>query len=200
MIRKLHEKNIHLILWQIPAYKEPAPGEKLCAQHEADRLFASEHGLCIKNSHGGSYKIPAGNWFSGSVIPDFSNPETARLWFAKRKYLLDIGVDGFKTDGGEFIYEADLQAADSGMNGAGMKNSYAQSYVTAYQNFLDGYTAGGDPSAVSEKVLFSRAGYIGQHTTPILWSGDQQSSFGELRSQVSAAQDMYWELQQTALA
>jgi alpha-D-xyloside xylohydrolase len=35
-------------------------------------------------------------------------------------------------------------------------------------------------------VLFSRAGYAGQHTTPILWAGDQESSFEELRSQLRA--------------
>jgi alpha-D-xyloside xylohydrolase len=177
MIRKLHERNIHLILWQIPAYKTPAPNDARCAQHEEDRAFAIEHGLCIKNSRGEAYKIPSGNWFAGSTIPDFTNPETERLWFAKRQYLLDIGVDGFKTDGGEFIYEADLQASDSSMSGTDMKNAYAQSYIASYQKFLDGFT---------EKVLFSRAGYTGQHTTPILWSGDQQSSFGELRSQLCA--------------
>ena len=37
------------------------------------------------------------------MIPDFTNPETSRTWFGKRQYLLDMGVDGFKTDGGEFV-------------------------------------------------------------------------------------------------
>ena len=37
------------------------------------------------------------------MIPDFTDPETVRSWFARRQYLLEMGVDGFKTDGGEFV-------------------------------------------------------------------------------------------------
>lgn len=35
-------------------------------------------------------------------------------------------------------------------------------------------------------MLFSRAGYAGQHTTPCYWSGDQQSVNSELRSALTA--------------
>ena len=54
-------------------------------------------------------------------------------------------------------------------------NCYPQQYTKAYTKFL------GD-----NHVLFSRAGYMGQHTTPCHWGGDQQSTNDELRHVLSA--------------
>ena len=174
MIRKLHAAGLHLILWQIPAYKKQGPGETQNAQNDLDRADAIARRLCVHNADGTPYTIPEGNWFDGSMVPDFTNPETTESWFAKRRYLLDIGVDGFKTDGGEFIYSPDVVFHD-GSTGLGGKNRYSQSYTAAYTAFLR-----------ENHVLFSRAGYAGQHTTPIHWAGDQQSQNSELRGALTA--------------
>ncbi|MDR1468267.1 MAG: glycoside hydrolase [Spirochaetaceae bacterium] len=174
MIQKLHDAGLRLVLWQIPAYRKQGDDEPVCVQHDHDRAYALENRLCVMDTQGKPYTIPPGHWFADSLLPDFSNPETRRLWFAKRRYLLDIGVDGFKTDGGEFVYREDLIFHD-GKTGAEMKNGYAQRYVAAYRDALP-----------EDKVLFSRAGFSGQHTTPLLWAGDQESSFDELRSQLRA--------------
>nr|MCR4833178.1 glycosyl hydrolase [Butyrivibrio sp.] len=120
-------------------------------------------------------RIPEGNWFAGSLVPDFSNPETKKSWFSKRKYLLDMGIDGFKTDGGEFIYEDDVISFDQ-KSGKELKNSYCQEYINSY------YEAIG-----KDHVLFSRAGYTGAQRTPILWAGDHQSTYEELKNVYTAA-------------
>src|SRR5699024_4143290 len=86
----------------------------------------------------------------------------------------ELGVDGFKTDGGEFIYRDDVRFAD-GSSGRAGKNRYAQQYTAAYTRHL-----------APEQALFSRAGYAGQHTTPIHWAGDQQSQYSELASALRA--------------
>lgn len=174
MIDKLHDAGVHLVLWQIPVYKKQSDDEPPCPQNDLDREDAVRRGLCVKNADGTPYTIPPGHWFPGSMIPDFTNPVTRQSWFAKRQYLLDMGVDGFKTDGGEFIYSDDVQCYD-GSTGRAQKNRYAQSYTSAYSAFLG-----------SDKVLFSRAGYAGQHTSPCLWAGDQQSTNDELRSVLHA--------------
>ena len=174
MIEKLHSAGLRLLLWQIPVYKRPDKDEPACIQRDRDRAYAIEHKLCVMDNEGKPYAIPESHWFAGSVLPDFTNAETRRVWFNKRRYLLDLGVDGFKTDGGEFIYREDISFAD-GSGGADMINAYAQSYVRAYTDFVG-----------EERTLFSRAGYVGQHTTPILWAGDQQSTFEELRAQLRA--------------
>lgn len=69
------------------------------------------------------------------MIPDFTNPAACDWWFGKRQYLLDMGVDGFKTDGGEFVYDDGARFFD-GRTGAQMKNGYAMVYTRAYTDFI----------------------------------------------------------------
>lgn len=174
MIERLHEKGIRIILWQIPVYKQLEPHEKPNAQLERDWDEAVRRGLCVKNADGTPYRIPEGHWFAGSLVPDFTNPETVESWFSRREYLTGLGVDGFKTDGGEFILSDGARFFD-GTDGAEGRNLYPQMYTGAYTEHLK-----------PGQALFSRAGYVGAHTTPILWAGDQVSTFDELRSQLNA--------------
>ena len=174
MAERIHESGSHLVLWQIPVYKKQGADEHLNAQNELDRADAVKRGLCVHNSDGTPYEIPEGHWFSGSMIPDFLDPETEKTWFNKRRYLLDMGVDGFKTDGGEFIYSDDLRFYD-GSDGSKGKNRYPMDYTKSYHRFIG-----------ENRVLFSRAGFAGAHTVPIHWGGDQQSQNCELRCVLTA--------------
>lgn len=174
MIENLHGRGVHLVLWQIPVYKQLEPHEPANRQLELDWADAVERGLCVTAEGGTPYKIPQGHWFAGSLVPDFTNPQTVESWFGKRVYLNELGVDGFKTDGGEFILSAGARFAD-GTAGDEGRNLYPQMYTGAYtENLAPG------------QALFSRAGYVGAHTTPMLWAGDQLSSFDELRSVLNA--------------
>lgn len=168
MIDKLHAMGIKLLLWQCPVIKKMYEGDSYRFNSE-DWEYVKQKGLCLKNADGSPYTIPNGHWFSGSMIPDFTNEDTREWWFSKRQYLLDMGVDGFKTDGGEFVYENDVKG-HNGMTGIELKNAYASSYIQAYHDFI------GD-----DRVLFSRAGYKGQQNYPIQWAGDQKSTWDELR-------------------
>lgn len=170
MIRRLHDRDIHLVLWQIPVYKGQSEDEEKNRQLIFDKEDAIRRGFCVKNEDGTPYQIPVGNWFETSLIPDFSNQSACESWFAKRQYLLDMGVDGFKTDGGEFIYRPDVMLKN-GMDGTEAKNAYSRLYTEAYTQFLG-----------NDHVLFSRAGSRGAHRMPIHWGGDQQSENSELRA------------------
>lgn len=174
MIKKLHEKGKKLVLWQIPVFKGMEP-DRTSEQLDLDKEYAIEHGLAVLNKDGTLYEIPEGNWFEGSYIPDFTNEKTREFWFRKRQYLTDIGVDGFKTDGGEFIYSKDVLFSD-GTDGEEGKNQYCQDYINAYSHFI-----------TEDQVLFSRAGYAGASGTPILWAGDHQSTNDELKNVLRAA-------------
>ncbi len=168
MIEDLKREGIATILWQIPVYKKCTKDEET-TQSKLDEKYALEHKLCVYKEDGTPYRIPEGNWFAGALIPDFTRKETRDNWMSKRKYLLDMGVAGFKTDGGEFIYREDLVFSD-GKTGREMKNGYCQSYVDTYYDALD-----------AENVLFSRAGSNGVQRTPVLWAGDHQSTNDELK-------------------
>lgn len=130
MIEKLHKAGLHLVLWQVPVYKRQGDDEIRNHQNDLDREDAVKRSLCIHNLDGTPYKIPEGHWFSGSMIPDFTNPETCKTWFGKRQYLLDMGVDGFKTDGGEFVCTDEVSFYD-GSTGKESRNCYPQQYTKA---------------------------------------------------------------------
>jgi len=173
LIRLLQENGVHLILWQIPVIKKMDHNER----HEIldqDWAYAVENNLCIRNLDGTPYTIPENHWFAGSLLPDFTNEETVRWWFDKRQYLLSMGVDGFKTDGGEFVLRDDCFAKD-GSTGLELRNQYAADYVEAYSNFVG-----------KDRILFSRAGYKGQQKFPMQWAGDQMSTWEEFKHILTA--------------
>jgi len=173
LIRLLQENGVHLILWQIPVIKKMDHNER----HEIldqDWAYAVENNLCIRNLDGTPYTIPKNHWFAGSLLPDFTNKETVRWWFDKRQYLLSMGVDGFKTDGGEFVLRDDCFAKD-GSTGLELRNQYAADYVEAYSNFVG-----------KDRILFSRAGYKGQQKFPMQWAGDQMSTWEEFKHILTA--------------
>ncbi len=174
MIEEIHEQGLKLVLWQIPVFKKQSNEEEPCKQLQLDKEYALENNLCVVNHDNTPYEIPDGNWFDGSYIPDFTREKTKEFWFNKRRYLLDMGVDGFKTDGGEFIYAQDVKFAD-GTTGLEGKNQYCQDYLNAYTEFI-----------TDKNVLFSRAGYAGAHITPIHWAGDHQSTNQELKNALIA--------------
>lgn len=146
MIEKLHKAGLHLVLWQVPVYKQQGDDEIRNHQNDLDREDAVKRSLCIHDLDGTPYKIPEGHWFPGSMIPDFTNPETCKTWFGKRQYLLDMGVDGFKTDGGEFVCTDEVSFYD-GSTGKESRNCYPQQYTKAYTKFL------GDNQERQAKVL-----------------------------------------------
>ena len=174
MVKDVHDAGLKLLLWQVPVYKKQGDDEVQNAQNDLDREDAAARKLCVTMPDGTPYTIPMGNWFPGSMVPDFTNPETVKSWFAKRQYLLDIGVDGFKTDGGEFIHHPDAQF-HNGTTGKEGVNRYSRDYTESYRNFIG-----------SNGVIFSRAGFSGQHTVPCHWGGDQQSQNSELASVLKA--------------
>ncbi|MCL2867061.1 MAG: glycosyl hydrolase [Clostridia bacterium] len=173
----LHQHDVKLVLWQIPVLKESSVSSG--AQLEADKRYAVKHQLCVARPNGTPYRIPE-MWFGGSLIPDFTNPETIRWWFDKRRYLVEeLGVAGFKTDGGEFLFDRDSLLHD-GRTIAQAHNDYPNLYIGAYHGFLN------ETAGPGNGVTFSRAGYSGAQRFPIYWAGDQVSTFSDLRGQLAA--------------
>lgn len=171
MVDALHAQGIRLLLWQIPVFKqldEPHP------QQDLDVAYALAAKLVIQNADGSPHRIRP-FWFHDGFVPDFANPALETWWFARRRYLIDeVGVDGFKTDGGEHLWGADLQAAD-GSRGVDLINCFPKLYEAAYARF-----------AGPDRVLFSRAGYTGAQAFSTHWAGDENSTFAAFRHSITA--------------
>jgi len=174
-VRAIRDAGLHLVLWQIPIIKyewDGGPSEAL----RSDEREAIENGYCVMNGDGTPYRITE-NWFHNSLLMDFTNPEAVKWWFGKRKHLLDMGVEGFKTDGGEFLFDHTARL-HNGMTGLEAHNRYPGQYIGAYHDFMR-------ENGV-EGVTFSRADYTGAQTRPLHWAGDQLSLWSELQAQLRA--------------
>jgi alpha-glucosidase (family GH31 glycosyl hydrolase) len=170
----LHELGIRLVLWQIPLQRaRPVPS----GQARADRDTMVERGYGIRDADGRPYRN-RGWWFAGSLMPDLTNPEATAWWLEKRRYLVeDLGIDGFKTDGGEHAWGHDLRYAD-GTRGDVSNNRYPVAYAAAYHELME--------SSGREAVTFSRAGFTGAATVPCHWAGDEDSTWEAFRASITA--------------
>lgn len=170
----LHERGIAVLLWQIPVLKND-PGHP---QHDADVVHADAQGYCVQTENGTPYRN-RGWWFPGARVLDMSHPGAREWWFAKRSYLVDhLGIDGFKTDGGEHLWGLDVVTA-AGEEGHAAANRYPTHYLGAYHEFL---TQRGH----SRPVTFSRAGFTGSQAFPAHWAGDEDSTWEAYRASLTA--------------
>ena len=164
MIDWLHDRDVKLVLWQIPVMKVP---EEPHPQQEADRAHFEAAGFGVHDPDGSLHRVRP-FWFRGGYIWDVTNPAERDWWFGKRAYLLDeMGVDGFKTDGGEHMWSTQTQFAD-GRSGSEVWNEYARLYSEAYYNFAN---------SKRESVMFSRSGFVGSQRSPLHWAGDENSTW-----------------------
>lgn len=173
LVSYLHENELKCILWQIPIIKQITSLHHL--QKSYDEEYFINNGYCVKHSDGRPYRLPEG-WFKDSLLMDYSNADAKKWWFKKRQYLLDdINVDGFKTDGGEFVFGRNLLFAD-GRTGRQMRNAYPNDYIEAYYEF----------SKQNKGITFSRAGYTGAQKFPAHWAGDERSTFDAFKRSILA--------------
>lgn len=187
LVNYLHQNGIKVLLWQPPVNKYPEASDyerhdpNAIQQNRNDDDYMVAQGFAVKRGDGTAYRIPAGKWFPNSTVPDFTRQTAKDWWLAKRQYLLDeIGIDGFKTDGGENIWYRDTVFA----NGKGkleMRNQYPLEYIGSFYDFANARKGAGNA------MTFSRAGTAGAQRYPCYWAGDQESTWSEFVGQVRAA-------------
>ncbi|TYB64226.1 glycoside hydrolase family 31 [Nonomuraea sp. PA05] len=186
MVDELHRRGVKVLLWQIPLQKmRPHP------RHQAavDARQLVERGYGVREADGRPYRN-RGWWFPLALMPDLSSREVRDWWTAKRRYLVEeVGVDGFKTDGGEHAWGHDLRYAD-GRDGAAGNGLFPVHYARAFGDLLR--DCGKAP------VTFSRAGFAGSQPHGAFWAGDEDSTWEAFRSSIragitaSACGIVYW--------
>lgn len=173
MVDWLHDNDIKILLWQIPVLKQ---AEEAHAQHDADRAYYEQSGFGVREADGSLHKVRP-FWFRGGYIWDVTNEAEKAWWLGKRSYLLDeIGIDGFKTDGGEHLWGESVIFAD-GRTGTEVWNEYPQLYTEAYYQFANHYR---------EAITFSRAGFVGSQRAPLHWAGDENSTWEAFQHSILA--------------
>ncbi|WP_372636696.1 TIM-barrel domain-containing protein [Cohnella sp.] len=174
MVDDIHAAGLKVLLWQTPAIKHTGSPY---AQKDNDEAYMISQGYAVGDGFGGAYKTPDG-WFGSSPILDFTNSAAVNWWMSKRAYLFDdIGIDGFKTDGGELVWGKNTTFSN-GKKGDEMRNLYPNLYIGAYYDYAK--------SKRGETISFSRAGTTGVGAYPAFWAGDQESTFGTIKQSILA--------------
>lgn len=190
MIDELHERDVRLVLWQIPLQKmRPHP----TGQAAADARAAIRDDVLVREEAPDGTLRPYRNrgwWFPLGLMPDLTDDRAARWWTERRRYLVEeMGVDGFKTDGGEHAWGRELVYLD-GRRGDEKNGTFPVAYARAFGDLLR--------SAGRAPVTFSRAGFTGSQAHGAFWAGDENSTWEAFRWSLnagltaSASGILYW--------
>lgn len=174
MIESLHNDGIKILLWQIPVLKECSLPE---SQAQINWNYAIQNRMVIENEDGSSYRVP-GFWFQNGLLPDLTDSRVREWWTNQREYLVkELGVDGFKTDGGEHPWSPSIRYLD-GETGDVKNNLFAKFYSQAFHELMirNGKSA----------VTFSRAGFTGSQAFPTFWAGDENSTWKAFKASIIA--------------
>lgn len=173
MVDALHARGVRVHLWQIPLMKlRPHP----VGQAARDAAAAVAADVLIREPDARGRLRPYRNrgwWFPLSYMPDLTDERAARWWTDKRRYLVEeVGIDGFKTDGGEHAWGRELVYLD-GSRGDEANSQFPVAYAKAYGDLLR--------SAGKAPVTFSRAGFTGSQAHGAFWAGDENSTWDAYR-------------------
>ncbi len=160
-IADLHARGIRFMAYANPyiavdgdLYEEGRAGGHFCLQRESDDVHLVDFGE-----------------FDCGVV-DFTSEQT-RAWFAERvlgREMLDIGIDGWMADFGEYL-PTDLRLAD-GSDPMEAHNLWPVLWAEVNARAVESRGRTGDA------VFFMRAGFSGvQAHCPLLWAGDQSVDF-----------------------
>lgn len=159
MIADLHDRDFHISLWEHPHI--PVGTDAF--------LEARDAGYLIEDGTGKPYVMDRtcqGDYRGG--ILDFTNPDAVSWWKQKHYTLLEMGVDTFKTDYGEYIPEDAVFA--NGRSGKAMHNVYPYLYNQAVYEAIE------DVHGEDDAFLWGRAAWTGSQRYPVHWGGDPQTT------------------------
>lgn len=157
MLKRLKAKGLRICLWINPYISQ------------LSELFeeGAKAGYFLKRPDGAVSQRDA--WQPGMALVDFTNPKAASWYCQKLQNLLDMGVDCFKTDFGEFI-PVDV-VYHNGADPALMHNHYSYLYNKAVFELLENHHGKGGA------VVFARSASIGSQKFPVHWGGDNEGTF-----------------------
>lgn len=164
-VATLHERGVRLSLWEYPY---------LLSETTAF-TEAVEHDYLVSDGTGAPYLLDRLSWSGdrGGIV-DFTDPEAAAWWAERHEPLVEMGVDAFKCDFGEYLPQ-DAVLAD-GTSGKASRNRYPGLYTETVYEAVE--AAGGEP------LLWARSGWAGGQRFPVHWGGDPATTFESMAASI----------------
>jgi alpha-D-xyloside xylohydrolase len=160
MLSRLKARGLRITVWINP----------YVAQRSALFEEGRERGYFVKDLDGEVWQTDV--WQPGMAVVDFTN-EAARQWFSdKLRRLLDMGVDGFKTDFGERI---PVEATFSDGSDPRLMHNY---YTYLYNKTV--FTTIEEAKGRGSAVVFARSATAGSQQFPVHWGGDCTPQFSSM--------------------
>ncbi len=158
MLTRLKAKGLKICVWINPYISQLSP------------LFKEgrENNYFIRTQDGSVFQRDA--WQPGMALVDFTNPGARQWYCGKLQALLDMGVDAFKTDFGEYIPTESVQYFD-GSDPELMHNYYSYLYNKCVFELLEKHHGNG------QALVFGRSGTTGIQKFPVSWGGDCEATF-----------------------
>jgi len=187
MIDYFHSKDIRCLLWITSAINLDSP-----EMYD----YYKDNNYLMKESADGEAAVF--EWWKGEgSLVDFWNPEALTFWKSGMDRLLDMGIDGWKTDGTDYFSIFTPYSPGKG------KNMTREEYSAAYYRLFYDYTReklGNDRTIMSRPVdnygfNFLNGDIVAFAPTDIpaaSWVGDQDASFTGM---VAALNNMYYSSQ-----
>jgi alpha-D-xyloside xylohydrolase len=166
MLRELKKNGFKVSLWEQPYVP------KNSKMFEEGKKF----GYFIKDKTGRI--CPFRDFMNPvSAIVDFSNPNAVKWYQAKHQKLLKQGVSAFKTDMSEAVpVDAVFY---NGLTGAKMHNLYSLLYNKTVYEISAKHSS-------ETALVWGRSGYAGMQRYPVNWSGDSNSTWHDLATNLRA--------------
>jgi len=152
-IESTHRRGYRVVLWETPSVWDSA----------STYAEAKTNGFLVLNADGSELVL---DWLENARKIDFRKPAAREWWQKLHEPLIDLGVDGFKTDGGERMPDEFFH------------NLHPYQYQ---RSVLAAFAAKGKPG-----VTFSRSASAPCAGHSLVWAGDQHAEWASLRRVVRA--------------
>lgn len=152
-MRDLNQQGVHVVCWITSSVW---PGTEAYRQ-------AKEHGYLVLNEDGSEHVV---RWLETGRKIDFRVPQARAWWRDLQRPLVEMGVSGIKTDGGEHMPDPHFH------------NEHPYYYQKAS---LDAFR-----ESEREGITFSRSGNPLTAGLSVVWAGDQHAEWSRLEAVVRA--------------
>jgi alpha-glucosidase (family GH31 glycosyl hydrolase) len=178
LVTWLHDQDIRVILWATSMVNIENPDYDMCVTNN----------YLVRNGQG--VVRPLGWWHGQGALLDYSNPDAVSWWHSKMDPVLEMGIDGWKTDGTDPYIAEYIILSGAALGYENISLSY-RDYANYYYRDFFSYTREkrGEVGLIMSRPVDCQIDRLGSFCTPYSprdvmlsgWVGDDDNTFNGLK-------------------